>query len=261
VKFVWNHPSNTDKRCRAVLRAVAFQLRGRVLGRRTLADLGEKSRIWADLHRTAASRVVYANPPDHREMLTWRNNLRPGDLFVDVGANIGSYAIWAAELGAEVIALEPAEDTFALLEENIALNSYPIKAICAAAGASPGIARFTSGQDCVNRLDASGIAEVEVITIDSIVGERAVAGMKLDVEGFEINVLHGCNKALSEHRVRLIQIEWNSASIQAVQTDRRPIADLLARHGYRLCSSRPDGSLVPLTDIRFGPDVFACPVS
>ena len=40
-------------------------------------------------------------------MLVWQQALRPGDLFVDVGANIGSYAIWAADLGADVIALEP----------------------------------------------------------------------------------------------------------------------------------------------------------
>jgi hypothetical protein len=89
--------------------------------------------IWADLHRTGASKVVYANPPDYPEMLVWQNELCPGDLFVDVGANIRSYTIWAAELGAEVLALEPAEDTFALLEENIGLNGYEIDAIPAAA--------------------------------------------------------------------------------------------------------------------------------
>src|SRR5271167_1724869 len=91
VKFVWEHPSNEGERTRALLRAAGFQFRGRVLHRRTLARIGEKSVIWADLHRTGASRVVYANPSDHPEMLTWRNVLRPGDLFVDVGANVGSY--------------------------------------------------------------------------------------------------------------------------------------------------------------------------
>jgi FkbM family methyltransferase len=259
VKFVWEHPSNEGERARAVLRAAGFQVRGRLLHRRTLARLGEKSMIWADLHRTGASRVVYANPPDHHEMLTWRNSLRPGDLFIDVGANVGSYAIWAAELGAEVIALEPADDTFALLEENVALNGYPIKTIRAAAGATPGTARFTSGQDCVNRLDPDGVAEIAVLTIDSVIGNRTVAGMKVDVEGFEIDVLRGCEQALSEHRVRLIQLEWNATSMQAGGTDRRPVAGLLAKHHYSLYCTDPDGSLALLTDMRFGPDVFARP--
>lgn len=259
VKFVWEHPSNDGKRTRAVMRAAGYQFRARVLHRRTLARLGEKSTIWADLHRTGASRVVYANPPDHHEMLTWRNNLRPGDLFVDVGANVGSYAIWASELGAEVIALEPADDTFALLEENVRLNGYPIKTIRAAAGAAPGTARFTSGRDCVNRLDPDGVAEIAVLTIDALIGNRIVAGMKVDVEGFEIEVLRGCEQALSEHRLRLIQLEWNATSLEAVGADRQPVADLLAKHGYGLYSAEPDGSLAMLTDLRFGPDVFARP--
>jgi FkbM family methyltransferase len=259
VGFVWKHPSNKGRRTRAVLRAAGFQVRGRVLHRRTLARLGEKSVIWADLHRTGASRIVYANPPDHHEMLTWRNRLRPGDLFVDVGANVGSYAIWTAELGADVIALEPAEDTFALLEENVKLNGYPIRTIRAAAGATRGIARFTSGRDCVNRMDPEGVAEIAVLTIDSLIGNRTIAGMKVDVEGFEIDVLRGCERALSEHRVRLIQLEWNSTSLQAVGTDRRPIADLLAKYGYGLYCAAPDGSLACLTDLGFCPDVFACP--
>jgi FkbM family methyltransferase len=261
VKFVWEHPANEGRRTRAVMRAIGFQVRGRVLHRRTLAHLGEKSLMWADLHRTGASRIVYANPPDHPEMLAWRASLRPGDLFVDVGSNVGSYAIWAAESGAEVIALEPAEDTFSLLRENVALNGYPISIIRAAAAAAPGTARFTSGQDCVNRLDPEGATETRVVTIDSTIGNRTAAGMKVDVEGFEIEVLRGCERALSEHRVRLIQLEWNSTSTEAVGTDRRPVADLLARHGYRLYRPGPDGSLAPLTDLSFGPDVFARPSS
>jgi FkbM family methyltransferase len=230
-----------------------------LLHRRTIARLGDHSSIWADLHRTGASKVVYANPPDYPEMVVWKNSLRPGDLFVDVGSNIGSYAIWAAELGAEVIALEPAPDTFSLLAENISLNSYPIRIVQAAAGARCGTTRFTEGLDTVNRMDGQGNAEVTMVTIDSIVNERTVAGMKIDVEGFEIDVLRGCERALSENRIKLIQLEWNEASRMAAQADRQPVADLLSKHGYRLY--RPDGrgELMPLTEVSFGSDVFARP--
>lgn len=229
--------------------------------KRTLARLGERSSIWAELHRMGASRVVYANPPDHPEMLVWRRLLRPGDLFVDVGANIGSYSIWAGETGAEVIALEPAADTFALLEENIALNGYRILAVRAAAGPARATVRVTSGRDTVNRISPAGAAEADMVTLDSVVGARVVAGLKIDVEGFEIEVLRGCERALSEHRIRLIQLEWNAASVETVGTDRRPLAELLAGHGYRLCRPRPDGVLEPITDVGFGADVFALPAS
>lgn len=260
VAFVWVHPANEGKRVRALFRAVHFQIRGRVLRKRTLARIGYRSSIWAELHRTGSSKVVYANPPDYPEMLVWQRSLRAGDLFIDVGANVGSYTIWAAELGADVIALEPASDTFLLLEENVALNGYPVRAIRAAAGSVGGTARFTSGRDCVNRIDPQGSAETEVVTIDSIIGDRVVAGMKVDVEGFELDVLLGCERALSQHRLRMIQLEWNATSQQAAGTDRGPVADLLASHGYRLYRPRSDGALVPLADSSFGPDVFACPV-
>lgn len=263
VSFVWTHPANRGARIRALLRLARFQIRGKLLHQRTVARLGARSSIWAYPFRHAASKVVYANPPDHPEMLVWQRVLRPGDLFVDVGANIGSYTILAGDLGAEVIAFEPASDTFTLLAENVALNGYPVQAIQAAAGSVCGIARFTNGRDCVNRLDPEGDVETAVVTVDSVINGRAVAGMKIDVEGFEIEVLRGCEQALSESRIRLIQLEWNSTSQSATGSDRRPVAELLARFGYHLY--RPDdlGNLVAIEDPSSGSDVFAAiePVS
>jgi FkbM family methyltransferase len=260
VRFIWTHPSNQGRRVRALFRFARFQARGRILRRSTLVPLGERSRIVASLHRQAVSKAVWANPPDYAEMLTWQHVLKPGDLFVDVGANVGSYTIWAGDLGAEVIALEPAKDTYDLLVENVALNGYPVHTICAAAGAISGTARFTSGQDALNRLHPGGSAEIQMVTIDSIIKDRTVTGMKVDVEGFEIEVLRGCEQALTDQRLRLIQLEWNASSTAAVGTDRKPVADLLARHGYGLYRPGRDGILVPLTDLSFGPDVFARPI-
>ncbi len=259
IRYVWEHPSNVGHRPRALLRLARYQARTRLLRRRAIATLGERSRLWVDLHRTAASKVLYANPPDMPEMLVWRQALRDGGLFVDVGANVGTYTIWAAECGAEVMALEPAADTFGLLLENVALNGYQVSAIQAAAGYRCGAARFSAGRDTCNGLDPHGPVETRLVTIDSLVGGRRVAGMKVDVEGFEIDVLRGCTRALSEHRIGLIQLEWNAMSQLALGTDRRPVADLLAQHGYQLFRPDPQGLLVPVTDPRFGVDVFARP--
>ncbi len=259
IKFILTHPSNSGRRLEALLRAAKFQARGRLIHRRTLARLGTRSVIWADIRRRGSLRILYANPPDFAQMRLWTQTLHPGDLFIDVGANIGGYSIWAAELGAEVLALEPADDTFALLNENVALNGYPIKTIRAAAGSECGSARFTSGQDSLNHFDADGKVEVPVVTIDSIAQDRPIAGMKIDVEGSELQVLHGCHRALADHRIKLIQLEWNELSLSASGTDRQPVAALLRHHGYELC--RPDnaGKLLPIPDTAFGEDIFAYP--
>ena len=260
VRYVWEHPSNAGHRPRALLRMAGYQLRGRLLRRRAIARLGERSRLWVDLHRTSAAKVMYANPPDMPEMRVWRQALRDGDLFLDVGANVGTYTIWAAECGAEVIALEPAADTFGLLLENIALNDYQVRAIQAAAGPYCGTARLTAGLDSVNRLDPDGPVETGLVTIDSLIGDRHVVGMKVDVEGFEIEVLQGCTRALSEHRIGLMQLEWNQTSQLVLGADRRPVADLLQQHGYQLFRPDPQARLVPVTDYGFGADVFALPL-
>jgi FkbM family methyltransferase len=260
VRYVWDHPANSRQRPRALLRLVGYQARTRLLRRRAVARLGERSRLWVDLHRTSASMVMYANPPDLPEMLAWRQALGPGRLFVDVGANIGTYTIWAAECGAEVLALEPAADTFRLLQENVELNGYQVTAIQAAAGDRCGSARFTAGRDAGNSLDPGGPVETRLVTVDSLIGDRYVCGMKVDVEGFEIDVLRGCTRALAEHRIGLLQLEWNAMSRWSLGTDRRPVAELLARYGYALHRPDADGRLIPVTDPGYGPDVFARPV-
>jgi FkbM family methyltransferase len=259
ITYIWRHPANSGQRARALLRAARYQAGGRILGRRAVARLGERSRLWVDLHRTAASMVLYANPPDVPEMRAWRRALAGGGLFIDVGANIGTYTIWAAELGAEVIALEPAPDTFEILRENIALNGYPVTAVRAAVGDHCGTARFTSGRDAGNALDPAGPVLADLVTVDSLIGDRHVAGLKVDVEGFELDVLRGCARALAEQRIGLIQLEWNEMSRFAVGTDRRPAAELLAGYGYRLYRPDHGGCLVPVADPGFGADVFACP--
>ena len=84
--------------------------------------------------------------------------------------------------------------------------------------------------------------------------------MKVDVEGFEIEVLRGCENALQEQRIRLIQLEWNHECLRSLGIDREPVADLLADAWIRTLSSlQIEGDLVPLTNLEFGPDVFAKP--
>jgi FkbM family methyltransferase len=242
----------------SLVRAAVFQFRGRVLHQRTSARLGSSSRIWVDLHRTGGSKAVYANPPDHPEMLVWQQWLKPDDLFVDVGANVGTYTIWAGELGAEVIALEPAPDTCLLLKENVDLNGYNVEVIQAAAGSSQGTANFTSSRDCVNQFDPLGDTTVATVRLDDVIGNRIVKGMKIDVEGFEMEVLKGCSSALGAGRISLLQLEWNEASKVATGTDRAPLADFLGEFGYHLYHPSQIGELLPLDNVpSYRADVFA----
>jgi FkbM family methyltransferase len=257
--YVWTHPANRRMRLRSVGRAVAFQIRG-FLGRPTLTTIGTNTKMWAELHYCAASKVIYANPPDWPEMQAWRRIIKPGDLFVDVGSNIGSYALWAAEAGAEVIAIEPDPGAAARLRRNVALNRYPIKVVECALAAECGRMTLTTGNDTINHLllDSGGPGtQVEVRTLDDIVGDRWVTGVKIDVEGAERLVLAGAQRALSTQRISVLQIEWNRASEALLGETRDSLVAMLHQHRYDFMRPDGDGRLRPTDPSGYGEDLFA----
>jgi len=237
---------------------VRFQARGRILRKKTAVPIGDRSKLWAELHWTASSRAAYSNPPDI-EMLVWKRWLTPGDLFVDVGANIGIYSILAAERGARVIAVEPDPDTAARLQSNADLNGYSIEVLECALAEHLSRESFTVGLDCLNHLadpGPSGVRQVEVRTLDDIIGESRVRGVKIDVEGAELRVLQGAERALGEHRIDLLQIEWPQ-QVPGGYHARTPVAEHLARFGYSLWKDDGAGSLESLTTPEHHRDVFA----
>jgi hypothetical protein len=68
VRYFWEHPSDAGHRPRALLRLAGYRLGGRLLRRRAIAGHGELSQLWVDLHRSSASKVMYAKPPNLPEM-------------------------------------------------------------------------------------------------------------------------------------------------------------------------------------------------
>jgi FkbM family methyltransferase len=265
VTFTWRHPANRDHRLRSTLSAVSFQIGGRVFGRRARARVGERSLIVADAHVYHAARAKYANPPDWNEMQAWKRALGPGALFVDVGANVGVYTIWAIETGAEVIAVEPSPTARERLSSNLKLNGYEAEIVPAALAEQEGTMRLTTELDNQNHLvlsggsNGTGSVEVPVLTLDEVVGDRTVDGLKVDVEGAELLVLKGAQRLLAEQRIRLIQLEWNESSEHLLGETRAPLAELLSANGYELFRPDERGELIPLADRGYGEDVFARP--
>ena len=106
-----------------------------------------------------------------------RKLLNPGDIFIDVGAFIGFYTIYAAKLGAKVVAFEPHPSSFEILLYNITLNNLAdrITAINKAVGSYKGTLKFklafipsrSSGTDFLNNDKVVKDIEVPMIDLDS----------------------------------------------------------------------------------------------
>ena len=142
-----------------------------------------------------------------------RNILEQGDYFVDVGANIGFLSlVGAATVGkqGEVIAFEPVPSTFEILVENKDLNEFSqLQTEPFALGNATG--KQIIYQEDKNRGGAS-IAierselgtEIEVKRLDDLVLPKAIKLLKVDVEGFELEVLKGGEELIKRDQPAII---------------------------------------------------------
>lgn len=125
---------------------------------------------------------------------------------VDVGANIGYYALLLARLTGprgEVICVEPDRENLTELRRNIARNQLThVRALAVAAGDVDSEIHLRPGLNASVTLDGSGQEVVAQRRLDSLVTEH-VDVLKIDVEGYEGHVLWGARRILEKDRPRL----------------------------------------------------------
>ena len=183
-----------------------------------------------------------------------RAHLRPGDVFVDAGANIGVYTVLASRLvssGGRVVAIEMMPDTAARLETHVKLNELDNVTVLAQAVSDVAGLRVTArvepGKFGQARIDLSAPRagggsrtsvreiEVETATLDDLVsGPGRVRMLKMDLEGAELAALRGATRLLE--RVEIVIYErWSGA---AQRHD--PVGAFLAERGFQ--GRRLDGN-------------------
>lgn len=144
------------------------------------------------------------------EVAVFRQLLRPGQVVVEAGANLGAHTLALSELVGDqgtVYAFEPQRIVFQTLCANLALNSRTnVDCRCEALGETPGWA-FVPPVDyrAANNFGGLGLGSyqhgerVRVVTIDSLQLPRC-ALVKADVEGLELSVLRGAAETIAQYR-------------------------------------------------------------
>ncbi len=172
---------------------------------------------------TGATGNFYTGLHEFGDMGFLLHFLRSQDLFVDVGANIGSFTVLASGVAqARSISIEPVPSTFARLTRNMDTNHLNglVTAFCQAAGANRGSIRFSIDRDSVNQAvqeDYQGKSmEVPVVPLDETLRGQAPCLWKIDVEGFELEVLRGASSSLDESNLRAVLLEGDSPEIEIV---------------------------------------------
>lgn len=159
-------------------------------------------------------------------LLYLRSILKKGDCFVDVGANIGLMSIFAAECvgnSGKVLAYEAHPNTAELLLENIQLNSLTIIEVNQfALGSTEGKTHIydnwqvnRGGASLVVKTNESVAYDIEVKKLDSVFPSSLIPkAIKIDVEGFELEVLKGAEETIRKfHPVLIVELSENRSNI------------------------------------------------
>lgn len=166
----------------------------------------------------------------------FRGYLRPGDVVVDVGANVGTLALTASRCAAKVYAIEAHPRIFRMLEANIALNRRTnIVALNAAAGDKEGVLTFSDfrcdDRNCV--IEGGQGIEVPSRRLDDWLKDvPRIDLLKIDVEGFEKWALAGAGEVLK--RTSCLYFESFDANFEKYGYDCREIFDLLRKAGFTI---------------------------
>jgi FkbM family methyltransferase len=162
--------------------------------------------------------------------------LRPGDVFVDVGANVGYFTLLGAKLGAEVVAFEPTPAVFQRLQENVALNRLSARLMNAAVmDKSQELMFYFSRDDAeANNLfgegEGEGCIKVSAVALDDHVKRADV--LKIDAEGAEPFVLDGAQQLISGSRPAIL-IEVNAHSLKNAGFTPEDVYSRLRAYGYK----------------------------
>jgi FkbM family methyltransferase len=182
-------------------------------------DWVNDTRLLVGRGETGVTGNVYCGLHDFSDMSFVLHFLRPDDLFFDVGANSGSYTILAAGgIGCEAIAIEPIPKSFKRLADNVALNCLDSRVRCLniGVGLEAGQLRFSTAQDTMNHVlaalepDDAGVT-VPVRSLDDIAPRDRMIFMKIDVEGYESNVIGGASDLLKSGSVKGVLMELNGS--------------------------------------------------
>lgn len=173
--------------------------------------------------------------------------LRPGDLAVDCGANMGVVTAQLAATGAEVLAFEPDPSAFATLTERF--GAMPnVRLVNAAVGAASGTVRLMRSQnyeanpvgasvkstilDGGRGIDAENSVEVELIDFPALLRDRAAQGgiafVKMDIEGAELDILEVMDRDGLFAHVRCLVAETHERKFRALRPRYRALRAAVA---------------------------------
>ncbi len=218
--FILRHPLGQRHKLKSIFRFVLWQV-GQLLfpGERIISFIGG-AKMSVRKNDTGVTGNIYVGIQDFYELSFALHFLKETDLFADIGANVGFYSIIISNTkNIKSFAFEPVPFTYKKLQNNIELNNLQGLVIAKniAIGSSLGNVKMSANLDTVNHVKLSNEHNeediiVEVHTLDSILSDYGIPALiKIDVEGFETEVIRGMKNILASTTLKAIIIELNGS--------------------------------------------------
>jgi FkbM family methyltransferase len=175
-----------------------------------------------------------------------KNQLYEGEIFIDIGANVGAYSLIASRFvgkSGRVIAFEPASKSFLRLMKNISMNGLTniIPERKAVIDRNTKIDLYISrnqnlGMSSIfhHDLETGTTESVEAVSLDSYaekLGLSRISLIKIDIEGSEFLALKGMQKILDSMRPKIL-IELKEETLANSGFQVKDVLDLLTKAGY-----------------------------
>jgi FkbM family methyltransferase len=186
--------------------------------------------------------------------------VREEDTVFDIGANFGLYSVIASARlrSGSLHAFEPNPDLFSILKANLEKRPFGhLEAHQIAIGATRGNVAFNCALDSAfssvvetERIATERTVMVPITTLDGFMEERdiqLVDLMKIDVEGYEPEVLEGASRLLARTDAPIVLIEISQANLKPRKMTQGAVLEALFRHGYDVLVA--ENRLRPLTDL------------
>jgi FkbM family methyltransferase len=212
----------------------------------------DRARLLVSRGMYGATQNVYCGLNDFEDMSFLVHYLRQDDVFVDVGANVGAYTVLASAAGgARTYAFEPSAAALHTLRSNVALNHIDDRVSIQpyAIGRAPGsVSISTEGPSAMHHIEPGSrsalsvemhpakMSPVEMRTVDSYDLRPAI--MKIDVEGYEAEVLAGAMETASRPELVAIITE-NNDSADNYGDGLLSVTSFMSQHGFTAVTYDP----------------------
>lgn len=203
-------------------------------------------KLWVDPASNFGKRVLREGNYEADLTQAFRSLLQPGQTFVDVGANEAWFSMLAAKMvgpAGRVLACEPQERLWAPILKNIALNEFTnVELLPFAVGCERGrgeINLYPSLNTGSSHIGGTKrrwekTQAIETMPLSVILegrGSPIVDFMKIDVEGFELQVLKGAGAHLGSKIKRMV-VEVHPEPLRTLGSSEHELEELLRSKGY-----------------------------